>query len=182
MLRHMNRYEKVPLRVRELGPADRGLVEAGFRRLLPASVRARFLGLVKMSPRLFTWVDELDGRERIAVGATHALSGAPLGLARCARDARGPPRSDGGAALPAPSHGPTRADAAAPVLDRWQGRGVGTALMAELARRAAAEGVTPFDATVFADNRAARHLAASVGDAKTVSTGRGVTSLEVRIA
>jgi GNAT superfamily N-acetyltransferase len=162
----MNEHERVPLRVRELGPADRGLVEAGFRGLSPATILARFLGLVKMSPRLFTWVDELDGRERIAVGATHALSGAPLGLARCVRDARDP----------------TRADVAATVLDRWQGRGVGTALMAELARRAAAEGVTTFDATVFADNRAARRLAARVGDACTMSTGRGVASLEVRIA
>src|SRR3954451_1183164 len=165
MLRHMNRYEKVPLRVRELGPGDRGLVEAGFRKLLPASVRARFLGLVKISPRLFTWVDELDGRERIAVGASHALSGAPLGLARCVRDARDP----------------TRADVAATVLDRWQGRGVGTALKAELARRAAAEGGTTFDATIFADTRAARRLAASGGDAASSSPVRGVASLEVRI-
>jgi GNAT superfamily N-acetyltransferase len=161
----MHEHERVPLRVRELRPRDRPLVEAGFRSLSPATVLARFLGLVKMSPRLFTWVDELDGRERIAVGAAHALSGAPLGLARCVRDARDP----------------TRADVAATVLDRWQGRGVGTALMAELARRAAAEGVTTFDATVFADNCAARRLAASVGDASTMSTGRGVASLEVRI-
>src|SRR3954462_8457372 len=139
----MNGNEKVPLRVRELGPGDRGLVEAGFRKLLPASVRARFLGLVKMSPRLFTWVDELDGRERIAVGAAHALLGAPLGLARCVRDAREP----------------TRADVAATVLDRWQGRGGVPALLAELAQRAAAEGVSTFDATIFAYNRAARRLA-----------------------
>jgi GNAT superfamily N-acetyltransferase len=93
-------------------------------------------------------------------------SGAPLGLARCVRDARDP----------------TRADVAATVLDRWQGRGVGTALMAELARRAAAEGVTTFDATIFADNRAARRLAAGLGDASSASSGSGVTSLEVRIA
>src|SRR3954471_1349875 len=108
----MHKRETVPLQVRELGPADRGLVETGFRGLSVATIRARFLGLVKMSPRLFTWVDELDGRERIAVGAAHALSGAPLGLARCLRDGRAPPRPD----------------VAATVLDRWQGRGVGTAL------------------------------------------------------
>jgi GNAT superfamily N-acetyltransferase len=162
----MHQHETVPVRVRDLGPADRELVESGFRGLSKASIRARFLGLVKMSPRLFTWVDELDGRERIAVGAAHALSGAPLGLARCVRDARDP----------------TRAEVAATVLDRWQGRGVGTALVAELASRAAAEGVTTFDATVFADNRAAHRLASSLGDACGKPTGRGITSLEVRIA
>jgi GNAT superfamily N-acetyltransferase len=156
----------IPMRIRPLGPADRKLVESGFRGLSIATIRARFLGLVKMSPRLFAWVDELDGRERIAVGATHALSGAPPGLARCVRDARDP----------------TRADVAATVLDRWQSRGVGTALVAELARRAAAEGITTFDATVFADNRAARRLASTVGDASSTSTARGITSLEVRIA
>jgi GNAT superfamily N-acetyltransferase len=156
----------IPMQIRQLHPADRNLVEAGFRGLSVASIRARFLGLVKMSPRLFTWVDELDGRERIAVGASHAFSGAPLGIARCVRDPRDP----------------TRADVAATVLDRWQGRGVGKALVAELAQRAAAEGVTTFDATVFADNRAARRLATSLGDACAKSTGRGVTSLEVRIA
>src|SRR3954452_2925396 len=113
-----------------------------------------------MSPRLFTWVDELDGRERIAVGAAHALSGAPLGLARCVRDARDP----------------TRADVAATVLDRWEGRGVGTALMAELARRAAADGVKTFGATIFAANRPARRRAASVAAPCSVPTGRAVAS------
>jgi GNAT superfamily N-acetyltransferase len=154
-----------PIQIRPLQPADRELVEAGFRGLSLASIRARFLGLVKMSPRLMSWVDELDGRERIAVGAGHALTGAPLGLARCVRDARDP----------------TRADVAVTVLDRWQGRGVGTALMAELASRAAAVGVTTFDATVFAENRAARRLAARTGEASIAATRRGVTSLEVRI-
>ena len=159
------RREAVPLRVRALGPADRALVEAGFRTLSATTILARFLGFVKMSPRLMSWVDELDDRQRIAVGASHALSGAPLGLARCVRDARDS----------------TRADVAVTVLDRWQGRGVGTALMAELARRAAAVGITTFDATVFADNRAARRLAAGVGEPQVSRTGGGVTSLEIRL-
>jgi GNAT superfamily N-acetyltransferase len=162
----MFRHEDVPVRLRVLDPSDRDAVEEGFRSLSAATIRARFLGIVKMSPRLLSWVDELDGRERIAVGASHALTGAPLGLARCVRDRRDP----------------TRADVAVTVLDRWQGRGVGTALMAELVSRAAAVGVTTFDATVFADNRAARRLAAGAGEARAGSTRRGVTSLEVRIA
>src|SRR5439155_810023 len=150
----------LPIQVRPLDPGDRAHVEAGFRALGTATIRARFLGLVKASPRLFSWVDELDGRERIAVGASHGDTGAPLGLARCVRDA----------------DDPSRAEVAVTVIDEWQGRGIGTALMAELASRAAAEGVTTFAGTVFADNGRARRLAAKLGDACTGVVSRGVVS------
>jgi GNAT superfamily N-acetyltransferase len=156
----------VPFRMRALGPADRERVEAGFDQLSEATVRARFLGNVKASPRLFAWVDELDGRDRIAVGASHAVSGAPLGLARFVRDA----------------DDPTRADAAITVIDGWQRRGVGTALIEELARRAARVGITTFSATALAENHGVRGLARNLGDTSIGPASRGVVSLDVRLA
>jgi RimJ/RimL family protein N-acetyltransferase len=155
----------VPFRLHALGPPDRRRVEAGFDRLSEATVRSRFLGPVKATPRLFDWVDELDGWDQIAVAASHAESGAPLGLARFVRD----------------EHDPTRADVAITVIDGWQRRGVGTALMEKLARRAAAVGITTFSATAFAENHGARALARKLGRIRMGPTGRGVMSLDIRI-
>jgi GNAT superfamily N-acetyltransferase len=140
-------------------------VEAGFDRLSEATVRARFLGPVKATPRLFDWVDELDGWDQVAVGASHAESGAPLGLARFVRD----------------PDDPTRADAAITVIDAWQRRGVGTALMEKLARRAAAVGITSFSATAFAENRGAQALVRKLGGTRIGPASRGVMSLDIPI-
>src|SRR4051812_47699518 len=106
----MNR-DRPPISIRQLEPADRALVAEGFESLSPATVIARFLGPVKARLSLFAWVDELDGHDRIALGATHADTGEPLGLARFVRV------------------GEDGAELAVTVVDGWQGRGVGTALL-----------------------------------------------------
>ena len=156
----------VPLRMRKLGPADRDRVEEGFNHLSAASIRARFHGPVKPSPTLFAWVDELDGRDRIAVGASHAASGAPLGLARYVRD----------------SDDPSRAEFAITVVDAWQRRGVGSALAEELARQAADVGVTTFTATCQVENHGARAVARKLGDACFGRPSRGIVTLAARLA
>src|SRR3954470_23483506 len=151
------------IRIRPLGPGDRARVTEGFDRLSPATVNARFLGPVKARPALFAWLDELDGRSRIAVGAAHAESGEPLGVARFVRDARDP----------------GRAEMAVTVVDEWQRQGVGTALLAELARRAAAGGVECFSAMLAADNRAATALLRTLGEPRFGPVRSGVVSAEV---
>jgi GNAT superfamily N-acetyltransferase len=155
-----------PCRIRMLGPDDRHHVEAGFAQLSEATVRARFLGPVKASPRLFAWVDELDGRDRIAVGASHAESGAPLGLARFVRDA----------------DDPSRADVAVTVIDGWQRRGVATALMEELARHAARVGIRTFSATTLGENHGALALARKLDGDHIGSVSRGVVTLAFKTA
>src|SRR4051812_9271375 len=153
----------IPMRIRPLGPGDRKHVAAAFDRLSPATVNSRFLGPVKARPALFAWLDELDGRSRIAVGAAHAESGEPLGVARFVRDPRDP----------------SRAEIAVTVVDEWQRRGVGTALLAELARRAAAVGVECFTSTLAAQNRAAIALLRTVAEPHFGPVLSGVTSAEV---
>src|SRR3954451_2889549 len=151
------------IRIRPLGPGDRARVTEGFDRLSPATVNARFLGPVKARPSLFAGVDGLDRRSRIAVGAAHAESGEPLGVARFVRDPRDP----------------SRAEIAVTVVDEWQRRGVGTALLAELARRAAAVGVECFTSTLAAQNRAAIALLRTVAEPHFGPVLSGVTSAEV---
>src|SRR3954453_7307320 len=146
------------IHIRPLGPADRARVTEGFTRLSPATVIARFLGPVKARPSLFAWLDELDGHSRIAVGAAHAESGEPLGVARFVRDPRDP----------------SRAEIAVTVVDEWQRRGVGTALLAELARRAAAVGGECFKATVAAENRGAIALMRTVAEPRFGPVRSGV--------
>jgi GNAT superfamily N-acetyltransferase len=153
------------LRIRSIGPADRDRVEAGFRRLSDATIQARFLSKVKPGPRLFAWVDELDGVERVAVGASHAESGELLAVARYVRC-----RDDR-----------SSAELAVTVLDGYQRRGVGTALLADVARRAAQAGITTFCATAFAENRGARALAATLGAPRFGPVRSGVVSFEIPV-
>lgn len=57
---------------------------------------------------------------------------------------------------------PDAAEAAIAVVDDWQGRGVGRALLNRLATRARQEGVSRFTALVQADNQAALELIGGV--------------------
>src|SRR3954451_14467383 len=155
----------LPLHIRPLGPADRERIEAGFRELSQATVTARFLSWVKPSPSLFAWVDQLDGRDSVAIGASHAASGSPLGVARYVRFA----------------NDPSRADLAVTVVDAWQRRGVGTALLVELARHAADAGIATFSATAFAENRGAQRLAATLGPLRFGPIQAGVVTFDVPV-
>ena len=157
------RAAPVAIRMRSVAPSDRPHVERAFERLSRATIVSRFLGLVKPTPRLFDWIDELDGHDRAAVAAIDADTGTPLGLARWARLA----------------DDPTSADVAITVVDRWQHRGVGTALAGELARRARLAGITTFRATALAENRVPRLLMARLGEPCFGATRGGVVSMEV---
>ena len=94
-------------------------------------------------------VDEVDGVDHVAlvlvvIGDDH--KGVPVGLARMIRYA----------------DDPTAADVAVTVVDEWQGRGVATALLAELVRERP-EGVTHIVTTVAADNAASLAMLARLG-------------------
>jgi GNAT superfamily N-acetyltransferase len=121
---------------------ETGLVERVFAGLGEQSRYQRFHG---PKPRLSesdrAHLSAVDGRDHLAVVAL-APDGAPLGLARCIRL-----RDDR-----------TTADLAAEVIDDRQRQGIGTALVARLARRAAQAGIERLSATVLAETGLQRAL------------------------
>jgi L-amino acid N-acyltransferase YncA len=80
-------------------------------------------------------VDHVDHEAIVAIAAS---DGRGVGVARYIRDDRDP----------------QRAEVAITVIDEWQRRGVGTALLATLSTNADANGIQQFTALVAADNTA----------------------------
>jgi GNAT superfamily N-acetyltransferase len=74
------------------------------------------------------------------------------------------------------------AEIAVAVLESWQGRGVGKALMHGLADRAREEGITRFTALMLAHNRPMRQLLADLGPTRVLSTGAGAVELAVDLS
>ena len=58
---------------------------------------------------------------------------------------------------------PHAAEIAVTVIDGWQGRGLGTELLAQLSERACQEGIRRFTAAVAADNAAMTGLLRNLG-------------------
>ena len=125
--------------IRQVRSADAPLLADGFARLSPESRRLRFLrrkdALSAAELRYFTDVDHHDHE---ALGALDRAGGRGVGIARYVRDA----------------DDPHAAEIAVTVVDAWQGRGLGTELLAQLSGRARAEGIRRFTALVSADNAA----------------------------
>jgi protein lysine acetyltransferase len=74
------------------------------------------------------------------------------------------------------------AEIAVAVLESWQGRVVGKALMHGLADRAREEGITRFTVLMLAHNRAMRQLLADLGPTRVLSTGAGAVELAVDLS
>lgn len=70
---------------------------------------------------------------------------------------------------------PDTAEAAVTVVDDWQGRGVGTALLDALAERARAEGVVRFTALMLAEML---ELLQALGPVRVVDRQRGTVDIE----
>jgi GNAT superfamily N-acetyltransferase len=131
-----------PLVIRPVGPTDKSAIAAGFERLSPESRYRRFFApLQSLSERDLAYLTEVDHRDHEAVIGFDAPTGEPVGVARYIR-----------------SDQPTEAEVAVTVVDDWQGRGVATALLDRLVRRAREEGITHFLALVMTENREAIEL------------------------
>lgn len=143
----------------ELLPSDREALREGYEHLSEEARFHRFLAAVPhlTDAMLDHLVDEVDGVNHVALALvviTEDGEGIPAGVARMIRyEAR-----------------PTAADVAVTVLDEWQGRGVATALLAELLRRRPA-GVTQLVTAVAADNTASLAMLRRLGPTTATPAG-----------
>jgi RimJ/RimL family protein N-acetyltransferase len=125
--------------IRPVHRDDAPLLADGFARLSPESRRLRFLRRKdELSAAELRYFTDVDHHDHEALGALAGAAGGGVGVARYVRDA----------------HDPHSAEIALTVVDDWQGRGLGTELLAQLSGRARAAGIYRFTALVSADNAA----------------------------
>jgi GNAT superfamily N-acetyltransferase len=137
--------------IRPVKPEDKPLFVTGFQHFGQESRYRRFMAYKKtLTPADLVFYTELDRTEHDAIGALDPKTGAGVGVARYLRSV----------------HDPETAEVAVAVIDEWQARGVGGALLRRLAARAAACGIRRFCAAMFSENRAMLALLRDLGDVR----------------
>jgi RimJ/RimL family protein N-acetyltransferase len=133
-----------PVTIRPIRPDDKPLLVDGLARLSEESRYRRFLSPISgFTEDQLRYLTEVDYHDHFAWVALHGeWPDVGLGVARYVR-------------LP---DRPEVADVAVTVVDEYQGRGLGTILLAVLARTALAEGIRRFRGDVLAVNRPMRRL------------------------
>ena len=152
--------------IRQVRGTDAPLLADGFSRLSARSRQMRFLTrkdeLTQAELRYFT---EVDHHDHEALAALNYADGRGVGITRYVRDA-GDPQA---------------AEIAVTIVDEWQGRGLGTELLAQLTGRARCEGISRFTALVSADNAAMAGLLRNMG-AELAGRGPGTVEYEITLA
>ncbi len=129
------------LLVRGLQASDRDELAQRYLELSPEARRMRFFNAPDhLSTRLLDYLVDVDGVDRCALAAfaIDDVDAPGVAIARYART----------------HDDETRAEAAVTVLDAYQGRGIGTALLYRLAEEARRNGISTLTATVMWENRA----------------------------
>ena len=151
--------------IRPVRPVDAPLLADGFARLSARSRQLRFLTPKKeLSPAELRYFTDVDHHDHEALGALNHADGRGVGIARYVRDA----------------DDPQAAEIAVTIMDDWQGRGLGTELVAQLSERARSEGIRRFTALVAADNPAMAGLLRNVR-ADLVRRERGALQYEITL-
>jgi RimJ/RimL family protein N-acetyltransferase len=152
--------------IRPLRPDDRDRLARGYRELSEDSAYRRFFTLFpSLSRRQLDYFTEIDHDDHEALAAEDTATEEGIGVARYVRD-----RAD-----------PASAEIALTILDAWQGRGVGVALLERLADRARAVAISRFTADTQATNPALAALLAHLGPV-TVVRGDDPTVLTMSVA
>jgi nucleotide-binding universal stress UspA family protein len=150
------------LLVRPIAPGDRDDLRAAFERLSQRSRYRRFFSpMDHLTESQLDYLTDVDHHDHEALVALDMTSGSGIvGVARFVR-----------------SNG-VEAEPAIVVADDWQGRGVGTALLASLAERSREEGVERFKALVLAENDDIVRLLGQLGEVRKSRVG---SELEVEV-
>ena len=155
----------VQVDVRPIEPGDRDALQDAFEQLSLQSRYERFLSpLDHMSNAMVRYFTEVDHHDHEALVAFDPDSGRLVGVARYVRE-----------------KDPDVAEAAITVADDWHGRGLGTALLNEIAERAREEGVKRFTAYVLARNDDMIDLLFRLGPAKIVDRQNGAVQIEAEL-
>jgi len=152
-------------RLRPLEPTDRDTLARGFEGLSDESRYRRFLSpLPRLTRTQLDYLTQVDHHDHEAILAVTGQD-EPMGVARYVRT---DPDGD-------------EAEVAVTVVDRWQGRGLGTVLLERLTERAREEGVHRYTATALASNDDMIDLLEHVGDAETRNAADGVVEMRVAL-
>ena len=153
--------------IRPVHSADAPLLADGFARLEPRSPGGcgSCTGRTELSPAELRYFTDVDHHHHEALGALDHAGGRGVGIARYVRD----------------TDDPQAAEIAVTIVDDWQGRGLGTELLAQLSDRARAEGIHRFTALVSADNAAMAALLRSAS-ADLVRREHGTVEYEIPLA
>jgi GNAT superfamily N-acetyltransferase len=150
--------------IRPVRPDDKPLFVTGFEQLSDASRYLRFMGhKPALSVRDLEFFTELDHEDHEAIGALDPFTGEGLGVARYMRLA----------------DQPRCAEAAVAVIDDWQRRGLGTALLERLVESAREHGIERFRASLFTENRAMLALFRRIGDVTVIDAEGSTTVIAV---
>ena len=149
------------VRIRQVRPDDASALAQAYANLGEQSRYRRFFTVMPQLPestlKAAVNVDHVDHEALVAVPL---LSAEIVGECRFIR-------------LP---DQPDTAEIGVTVVDAWQGRGLGSALIARLSERAAEAGIEYFTAEVLAENRSMLALLPGLGQVETESHGPVVTA------
>ena len=136
------------VQIRPVRGSDAPLLADGFARLSARSRQQRFLSPKhSLSAAELRFLTEVDHHDHEAIGALSPADGRGVGIARYIRD----------------PGDPEAAEIAVTIADDWQGRGLGTELLARLSERARQEGICRFTATIAYGNAAMATLLQNMG-------------------
>ena len=148
------------IRLRPIRPEDEPELSALYARLSPETAYQRFFTVMARLPPSWAHImANVDYERRMAIVAV-SPDNRLIAVARYDLDETS-----------------NEAEIAVVVQDQWQGKGIGTILLAELLGYAETQGIRRFRADVLAENRRMLDLVGRLTRVLTRRTERGITSL-----